>query len=415
MPTPRKSSDKDPFNRDTIKILLQGIDESGGLAVFRNKPGEKKQKLGPLLEELRVFGKKGDPKREQANQIYQYWYTTYFLTGNYDKLLSKYGIQSSIPLERIPSTPLFKVSSAKVVSREEYFSSLSPPFTPTIAAAPQSTPTTTKEKTTPTTTKEKTTTPTTTTTKEKTTTPTKTTKEKTTTPTTTTQTTGLEKMKTSHVAINLDNPEDNDNFYAWQEKSIELQGGTKQIDLISISVAILDIDDYTDNRYDAVLSASKTEVIVKIPKQAKYQYNSAARKTYNIKGHQLAARKMKEHVMNNRDDMICKKIHIKLNVEASIDYFNGNASSSLRPIKWLDRENAYPLVLHKDLAYGYFGASEDVVPKYSAVWRIGIKDTLQDLKPTNIDDLADRFAEIATDAEGPKKVVDEFANYKGAF
>jgi hypothetical protein len=322
MPTPRKSSDKDPFNRDTIKILLQGIDESGGLAVFRNKPGEKKQKLGPLLEELRVFGKKGDPKREQADQIYQYWYTTYFLTGNYNKLLSKYGIQSSIPLERIPSTPLFKVSSAKVVSREEYFSSLSPSFTPTIAAAPQSTPTTTKEKTT--------------------------------TPTTTTQTTGLEKMKTSHVAINLDNPEDNgednDNLYAWQEKSIELQGGTKQIDLISISVSILDIDDYTDNCYDAVLSASKTEVIVKIPKQAKYQYNSAARKIYNIKGHQLAARKMKEHVMNNRDDMICKKIHIKLNVEAFVDYFNGNASSSLRPIKWLDRENAYPLVLHKDLA-----------------------------------------------------------------
>jgi hypothetical protein len=55
------------------------------------------------------------------------------------------------------------------------------------------------------------------------------------------------------------------------------------------------------------------------------------------------------------------------------------------------------------------------VPKYSAVWRIGIKDTLQDLKPTNIDDLADRFAEIATDAEGLKKVVDEFTNYKGAF
>ena len=244
-------------------------------------------------------------------------------------------------------------------------------------------------------------------------TPVATTKKKTTTPTTTTQTTGSEKMKTTHVAINLDHPEDNEGFYAWWEKAVELKEGTKQIDLVAISFPIADVDDYTENRYDAVLSASKMEVIVKIPKQPKYQYNSAARKT-DSKGHQLAANKMKEHVVNNRDDMICKKIHIKLNGAASIDYFNG--SSSLRPIKWLDREDAYPLSLEKDLAYGHFGLSETtVIPKYSAVWRIGIKETLKDLKPSNIDELADRFAEIATDAEGSKRVVDEFADYKGAF
>jgi hypothetical protein len=76
--------------------------------------------------------------------------------------------------------------SAKAISSEEYFKplpSISTPFTPTKAAAPpQSTPAAT-------------------------------TKEKTTTPTRTTQTTGSN-MKTSVVAINLENPEDNDHFYA---------------------------------------------------------------------------------------------------------------------------------------------------------------------------------------------------------
>jgi hypothetical protein len=143
-----------------------------------------------------------------------------------------------------------------------------PPFTPTIAAAPpQSTPEAT--------------------TKKKTTTPTRTMKKITTTPTRTTQTTGS-KMKTSVVAINLENPEDNDHFYAWPESAIELEEGTKQIDLVAISVAITDVDDFTENRYDAVVLASKREVIVKMPKQPKHHYNSAARTgtSYNIKGHQ---------------------------------------------------------------------------------------------------------------------------------
>jgi hypothetical protein len=222
-------------------------------------------------------------------------------------------------------------------------------------------------------------------------------------------------MKTDYVDINLENPEDNDHFYAWLETGIEIDEGTKQIDLLCISVAIADLDDYADNRYDAVISASKKEVIVKMPKQAKYQFNSAARKAYNVKGHQLAATQMKEHILNDRDDLICKKIHINLPFEASIDHFNGDASTGLRPIKWLDRGDAYHLTLHKDLAYGYFGSGRDVVPKYCAVWRIGIKDTLKDLQPSNIDKLADRFAEISTDAAGKKKVVDEFAHYKGAF
>jgi hypothetical protein len=54
------------------------------------------------------------------------------------------------------------------------------------------------------------------------------------------------------------------------------------------------------------------------------------------------------------------------------------------------------------------------VPKYSAVWRLGIKDTLQDLKSTNIDFIVDRFAEISTDAAAEAHVVDEFPDYKGA-
>jgi len=107
MPTPRKPSEKDPFSRLTSKLLLQGIDDSGGPGVFRNKAGEKKQKLEPLLEKLKVFGSKGDSRREQANQLYQYWKKNYFETGKYDQLLDKYGIQSSLPLERIPATPLF--------------------------------------------------------------------------------------------------------------------------------------------------------------------------------------------------------------------------------------------------------------------------------------------------------------------
>jgi archaellin len=152
------------------------------------------------------------------------------------------------------------------------------PFTPTIAAAPpQSTPAAT-------------------------------TKKKTTTPTTTTQTT-RSKMKTSVVAINLENPEDNDHFYAWPESAIELEEGTKQIDLVAISVAITDIDDFTENRYDVVVSASKREVIVKMPKQPKHHYNSAARTetSYNIRGHQIGANKMKEHILNLRDESVCKK------------------------------------------------------------------------------------------------------------
>lgn len=107
MPKPRKSKDKDPFNRDTSKLLLQGIDDNGGPGAFRNKIGEKKQKLERLLEKLKVFGSKGDPRREQANQVYQYWKKNYFETGKYDKLLQKYDIQSSITLEKIPATPLF--------------------------------------------------------------------------------------------------------------------------------------------------------------------------------------------------------------------------------------------------------------------------------------------------------------------
>ena len=111
MPTPKKSTgrtkDKDPLNRYTTKLLLKGIDDSGGPGAFRNKVGEKKQKLEPSLEKLKVFGSKGDPRREQANQVYQYWKKNYFETGKYDKLLQKYQIQSSITLERIPATPLF--------------------------------------------------------------------------------------------------------------------------------------------------------------------------------------------------------------------------------------------------------------------------------------------------------------------
>ena len=108
MPTPRKASEKDTLNKVLVRTLLQAIDKRGGLAVFKNKSGERKHKLEPLLEELRPhFGKKGDQRREQANQLYQYWYKVYFLTGKYDQLLLRYGIESSIPLEPIPSTPLF--------------------------------------------------------------------------------------------------------------------------------------------------------------------------------------------------------------------------------------------------------------------------------------------------------------------
>jgi hypothetical protein len=109
MPTPKKSParTKDAFNRYKIKLLLQGIDSSGGPTAFRNKEAEKKQKLEPLLEKLQVFGSKGDPKREQANQLYQYWKKNYFVTGKYDILLDKYGIQSSLALESIPATPIF--------------------------------------------------------------------------------------------------------------------------------------------------------------------------------------------------------------------------------------------------------------------------------------------------------------------
>jgi hypothetical protein len=219
-------------------------------------------------------------------------------------------------------------------------------------------------------------------------------------------------MKTSVVTINLENPEDNDHFYAWQEPGIDLEEGTKQIDLIAISVAIVDIDDYTDNRYDAVVSASKREVIVKMPKQPKHHYNSDSREatSYNIKGHQVTAKDMKEDIMNFRDESVCKKIHIQLPYEVTTEYFNDNVSTGLRPIKWLDGEKAFPLELQRDLAYGYFG--KGTVPKYSAVWRLGIKDTLQDLKPTNIDFIVDRFAEISTDAEAKAVVVDEFAEYK---
>jgi hypothetical protein len=55
------------------------------------------------------------------------------------------------------------------------------------------------------------------------------------------------------------------------------------------------------------------------------------------------------------------------------------------------------------------------VPKYAVVWRLGIKDTLKELTPINIDYIVDRFAEISTDAAGKKTVVDEFADYKGAW
>jgi hypothetical protein len=57
--------------------------------------------------------------------------------------------------------------------------------------------------------------------------------------------------------------------------------------VVTISVAITDINDYTDNRYDAVVSSSKREVIVKMPKQPKHHYNSDSREktSYNIKGH----------------------------------------------------------------------------------------------------------------------------------
>jgi hypothetical protein len=40
---------------------------------FETKRVKKKQKLEPLLEKLKVFGSKGDSRREQANQLYQYW------------------------------------------------------------------------------------------------------------------------------------------------------------------------------------------------------------------------------------------------------------------------------------------------------------------------------------------------------
>jgi hypothetical protein len=80
---------------------------AGDLLPFETKRVKKKQKLEPLLEKLQVFGSKGDPKREQANQLYQYWKKNYFVTGKYDILLDKYGIQSSLALESIPATPIF--------------------------------------------------------------------------------------------------------------------------------------------------------------------------------------------------------------------------------------------------------------------------------------------------------------------
>jgi hypothetical protein len=68
------------------------------------------------LEKLEVFGSKGDPRREQANQLYQYWKKIYFATGKYILLLDKYGIQPSVGLETIPATPLFSSPKAKIVS-----------------------------------------------------------------------------------------------------------------------------------------------------------------------------------------------------------------------------------------------------------------------------------------------------------
>jgi hypothetical protein len=106
MPTPRQTL-TEPLSRLTAKLLLQGIDDSGGPGAFRNKAGEKKQKLEPLLEKLKVFGCKGDSRRLQANQLYQYWRKNYFETGKYDTLLAKYSIESSVPLQKIPTTPLF--------------------------------------------------------------------------------------------------------------------------------------------------------------------------------------------------------------------------------------------------------------------------------------------------------------------
>jgi hypothetical protein len=45
MSAPKKSTgqtkDKDPFNRYTSKLLLQGIDNSGEPGAFQNKAGEK--------------------------------------------------------------------------------------------------------------------------------------------------------------------------------------------------------------------------------------------------------------------------------------------------------------------------------------------------------------------------------------
>jgi predicted ATPase len=156
-------------------------------------------------------------------------------------------------------------------------------------------------------------------------------------------------MKTSAVTINLENPEDNDHFYAWPEPAIELEEGRKQIDLIAISVAITDIDDYADYRYDAVVSASKREVIVKMPKQPKHHYNSDSREqtSYNFKGHQFKAKAMKEDIMNFSDESVCKKIHIQLSYEVTTEYFNDNVSTGLRPIKWVDEEKAFPLELEK--------------------------------------------------------------------
>jgi predicted secreted protein len=55
MPTPRKPSEKDPFSRLTSKLLLQGIDDSGGPGVFRNKAGEKKTKVRTFIRKAKSF------------------------------------------------------------------------------------------------------------------------------------------------------------------------------------------------------------------------------------------------------------------------------------------------------------------------------------------------------------------------
>jgi hypothetical protein len=104
--------------QDRLKIKTHSTDKhqsyyyfkeltiAGDLVPFKTKRVKKKEVREPLLEKLKVFGSRGDPRRKQANQIYQYWKKNYFETGKYDKLLQKYHIQSSIILGRIPAIPL---------------------------------------------------------------------------------------------------------------------------------------------------------------------------------------------------------------------------------------------------------------------------------------------------------------------